>query len=119
MQGEKSMLAIDFSRYDCKLYQEYQEKVKKIFKYEHIRLVEDKVEMVNKICSELPIMLLGNAEKIRIKSIINIINQLLFVKNDEVGALAYKSKKTRTVRHGKEHYTTAYKFYFVGDEYAI
>ena len=54
---------------------------------------------------------------VKIKSIIIIINQLLFLKKDEVGALNYRTKKIRTVKDGVEHYTTMYSFYFVvGDK---
>lgn len=111
---KKTILTFDFERYNHNNYDEYVQTVQKIFKYRNVRLTDDKVKLVEEICRELPITLIGgDARNVKIKSIIIIINQLLFLKKDEVGSLAYRTKKCRTVKDGQEHYTTGYFFYFV------
>ena len=113
----KTILTFNYKKYDCKRYDEYVETVQKIFKHRNVRLVDEKIDLINQICQELPIVLIGNARDVKIRSIINVINQLLFLQNGEENSLAYKTKSCRTVKDGKEHYTTMYKFYFVvGDK---
>lgn len=109
----KTILTFDFQRYNHNDYDKYVETVQKIFKHRNIRLTEDKVDLIEEICEKLPITLIGDARNVKVKSIIIIINQLLFLKKDEVGALNYRTKKIRTVKDGQEHYTTMYSFYFV------
>ena len=114
---KKTILTFDFERYNHNNYDEYVQTVQKIFKHRNIRLTEDKVDLIEEICEKLPITLIGEARNVKIKSIIIIINQLLFLKKDEVGALNYRTKKIRTVKDGIEYYTTMYSFYFVvGDK---
>ena len=114
---KKAILTFDMKRYDHQKYDEYVDTVQKIFKHRNIRLTEDKVKLIDQICKELPITLVaGDARNVKIKSIIIIINQLLFLQNGEENSLAYKTKSCRTVKDGREHYTTMYKFYFVGDD---
>ena len=108
----KTILTFDMKRYDHQKYDEYVETVQKIFKHRNVRLVDQKIDLINQICQELPIVLIGNARDVKIRSIINVINQLLFLQNGEENSLAYKTKKVRTVKDGKEYYTTMYKFYF-------
>ena len=114
---KKTILTFDFERYDHKNYDKYVETVQKIFKHRNIRLTEDKVDLIEEICEKLPITLIGEVRNVKIKSIIIIINQLLFLKKDEVGALNYRKKKIRTIKDGIEYHTTMYSFYFVvGDK---
>ena len=110
---KKTILTFDFERYNHNNYDEYVQTVQKIFKHRNIRLTEDKVDLIEEICEKLPITLIGDARNVKIKSIIIIVNQLLYLKKDEFGALAYRTKSIRTVKNGQEHYTTGYFFYFV------
>lgn len=114
---KKTILTFDFQRYNHNDYDKYAETVQKIFKHRNIRLTEEKISLVEEICEKLPITLIGDAKNVKIRSIINIINQLLFLQNGEENSLAYTTKKIRTVKDSKEHYTTMYSFYFVtGDK---
>ena len=89
---KKTILTFDFERYNNENYNQYVQTVQKIFKHRNIRLTEDKISLIEEICEKLPITLIGDARNVKVKSIIIIINQLLFLKKDEVGALAYKTK---------------------------
>lgn len=109
----KTILMIDYTRYDCKKYSLYVDTVNRIFKHKHIKLVDEKIELIKDLCTQLPIVLIGEAKNVKIRSIINIVNMLLFVKNDEINALAYTTKKARVVKNKQEHYVNAYSFYFV------
>ena len=111
---KKAILTFDFERYNHNDYDFYVEKVQKLFKHKNIRLTQDKIDLIQEICRALPITLVGGeARNVKIKSIIIIVNQLLYLKKDEFGALAYRTKSIRTVKDGVEHYTTGYSFYFV------
>ena len=113
---EKTTLEIDLVRYDYNKRQngEYQEIIKDVFKYQRtVRILEDKIELVNELVERLPIKLVGQAKDIKIKSIINIINKLLLNTNERLG---YSNKKIYTNRKGVQHYTTAYKFFFVNKD---
>ena len=111
---KKAILTFDFERFNHNDYDFYVQTVQKIFFHRNIRLTEDKVKLIDQICKELPITLVsGDARNVKIKSITIIINQLLYLKKDEVGALSYKTKSIRTVKDGVEHYTTGYFFFFV------
>ena len=112
----KTILTIDYKRYDCKRYFSYVDTVNRIFKYKHIKLVDEKIDLINQICQELPIVLIGEPRNIKIRSIINVINLLLFVQNGEKGSLAYTTKKARVVKDKQEHYVNAYSFYFVSGD---
>ena len=113
---KKNILTFDFARYNHNDYDKYAEEVQKLFKHRNIRLTNEKVKLIEEICEKLPITLVGDeARNVKVKSIIIIINQLLFLKKDEVGALNYRTKKVRTVKDGQEFYTTMYSFYFEGD----
>ena len=109
----KTVLTFDMKRYDCRKHDEYVEITKKIFFHRNIRLIEEKIELIQELCNSLPIVLIGNARDVKIRSIINIVNMLLFVKNDEINALAYTTKKARVVKNKQEHYVNMYSFYFV------
>ena len=114
---KKNILTFDFERYNHNNYDEYVQTVQKIFKHRNIRLTQDKIDLIEEICRELPIALVGGeARNVKIKSIIIIVNQLLYLKKDEFGAIAYRTKSIRTVKNGQEHYTTGYFFYFAGDD---
>ena len=118
---KKAILTFDMKRYDHQKYDEYVDTVQKIFFHKNIRLTQDKIDLINQICRELPITLVdGEARNVKIRSIINIINMLLFLQNGEENSLAYRKKSIRTVKNGQEHYTTGYFFFFVttttGDE---
>ena len=114
---KKAILTFDFERYNHNDYDFYVQTVQKIFFHRNIRLTEEKISLIQEICEKLPITLVsGEARNVKIKSIIIIINQLLFLKKDEVGALSYKTKSIRTVKNGQEHYTTGYFFYFVSQQ---
>lgn len=106
----KNMIYIDFERYTYENKNEYAKVVKKIFKNEVIQLTEDKVKLIQKMIELLPIRLVGNAEEIKIKTIVNMANS--FLRNaDDDKTLIYESKKIYCKRHGKVYYPTQYKFY--------
>ena len=110
----KTILTIDYTRYDCKKYDEYVDTVNRIFKHKHIKLVDDKIKLIEEeLCTQLPIVLVGKAKDVKIRSIINVINLLLFLQNGEEGSLAYTTKKARVVKNKQEHYVNMYSFYFV------
>ena len=77
---EKTTLEIDLVRYDYNKRQngEYQEIIKDVFKYQRtVRILEDKIELVNELVERLPIKLVGQAKDIKIKSIINIVHLII------------------------------------------
>ena len=109
----KTILTFNFQRYNHNDYDKYVDTVQKIFFHRNIRLTDDKISLIEEICEKLPITLIGDARNVKVKSIIIIINQLLFLKKDEVGSLAYRTKSIRTVNNGQAHFTTGFFFYFV------
>ena len=113
----KTILTIDYTRYDCTKYSLYVDTVNRIFKHKHIKLVDDKIKLIEEeLCTQLPIVLVGKAKDVKIRSIINVINLLLFLQNGEEGSLAYTTKKARVVKDKREHYVNAYSFYFVSGD---
>ena len=118
----KNLLVVDFGKYNPQSYEIYKLIVKNIFKYRVIRNSKEKVELIDEICARLPIIVLPNAKKDRVyyRTIVNVINQLLYLNPDEEGALAYRTRKVHNTKAKTDptqaQTLTQYSFYFVGSD---
>ena len=118
----KNLLVIDYSRYNAQSYEIYKLVVQNIFKHRIVRNSQQKVELINEICARLPIIVLPNAKKDKVyyRTIVNVINQLLYLNPDEEGALAYRTKKCHNTKAKTDktqpQTLTQYSFYFVGSD---
>lgn len=122
MMNTKNLLVIDYSRYNPQSYEIYKLIVQNIFKHRVVRNSKQKVELIDEICSRLPIIILPNAQKDKVyyRTIVNVINLLLYLNPDEEGALAYRTRKVHNTKaktdKNQPQTLTQYSFYFVGSE---
>ena len=118
----KNLLVVDFGKYNPQSYEIYKLIVQNIFKHRVIRNSKEKVELIDEICARLPIIVLPNAKKDRVyyRTIVNVINQLLYLNPDEEGALAYRTRKVHNTKAKTDptqaQTLTQYSFYFVGSD---
>ena len=118
----KNLLVIDYSRYNAQSYEIYKLIVQNIFKHKVVRNSAEKAQLIDEICARLPIIILPVAkkEKIYYRTIVNTINQLLYLNPDEEGALAYRTKKVYNTKAKTDptqaQTLTQYSFYFVGSD---
>lgn len=113
----KNLLVIDYSRYNAQSYEIYKLIVKNIFKHRVVRNSAEKAQLVDEICAKLPIIILPGAkkEKIYYRTIVNVINQLLFLTENDEGFLYYKTKKCHNQKFKEDNQPntlTTYSFYF-------
>ena len=118
----KNLLVIDYSRYNAQSYEIYKLIVQNIFKHRVIRNSKEKVALVEELVARLPIIVLTGAkkEKIYYRTIVNVINQLLFLTENDEGFLYYKTKKVYNTKaktdKTQSQTLTQYSFYFVGGD---
>ena len=118
----KNLLVVDFGKYNPQSYEIYKLIVQNIFKHRVVRNSAEKAQLVDEICSRLPIIILPGAkkEKIYYRTIVNVINQLLYLNPDEEGALAYRTKKCHNTKAKTDptqaQTLTQYSFFFVGSD---
>lgn len=113
----KNLLVIDYSRYNAQSYEIYKLVVQNIFKHRVVRNSAEKAQLVDEICAKLPIIILPGAkkEKIYYRTIVNVINQLLFLTENDEGFLYYKTKKCHNQKFKEDNQPntlTTYSFYF-------
>ena len=118
----KNLLVIDYSRYNAQSYEIYKLVVQNIFKHRVVRNSAEKAQLVDEICARLPIIILPGAKKDRIyyRTIVNVINQLLFLTENDEGFLYYKTRKVYNTKAKTDptqaQTLTQYSFYFVGSD---
>lgn len=118
----KNLLVVDFGKYNPQSYEIYKLIVQNIFKHRVIRNSAEKAQLVDEICARLPIIVLPGAKKDRIyyRTIVNVINQLLYLNPDEEGALAYRTRKVYNTKAKTDptqaQTLTQYSFFFVGSD---
>lgn len=118
----KNLLVVDFGKYNPQSYEIYKLIVQNIFKHRVVRNSAEKAQLVDEICARLPIIILPGAkkEKIYYRTIVNVINQLLYLNPDEEGALAYRTKKCHNTKAKTDptqaQTLTQYSFFFVGSD---
>ena len=118
----KNLLVVDFGKYNPQSYEIYKLIVQSIFKHRVIRNSKEKVALVEELVARLPIIVLPGAKKDKIyyRTIVNVINQLLYLNPDEEGALAYRTRKVHNTKAKTDptqaQTLTQYSFYFVGSD---
>ena len=103
---------LDLDRYNGNKKEEYAETIHKIFKYRNIRTTDEKIELLEELETLLPVVVEGDRRKIRIKSIIRLMNNIMQKYENEVGSLYYTDKKIYLNKNGQKIYSTMYSFGF-------
>ena len=117
MSTNKNILIVDWGRYDSTEYDCYKRTVQRIFKHRIVRNSQEKIQLIDEICLQLPIILMPFADKSRIyyRTICNVINQLLYLTESDKGFLYYKTRKchnTKFKQDNQPNTLTTYSFYF-------
>lgn len=106
----KNMIYLDLNRFNSESREVYKIVIRGIFKHRIVRTTDDKLDLLREIETKLPIEIEGDRRKIKIVTIVKLMNNIADAHGD--GELYYESKKLYNNKSNKVSYTTGYFFYF-------
>ena len=106
----KNMIYIDLSKFNSDSRKVYEIIIKDIFKHLVVRTTENKLDLLQQIETRLPVQIEGDRRKIKIVTIVRLMNNIADTHGD--GELYYETKKLYNNKNNKVSYTTGYFFYF-------
>lgn len=98
---------IDFQRYDSKMRAKYQAIIRELFYCKIIKTTEEKVKFLEEITQQLPVRIRGDSRKVKIKTILTLMNNIL----DGTNQISYTTKSGYTRIRNEAVYSTHYYFH--------
>ena len=106
----KNMIYLDLNKFNSESRELYKIIIKSIFNHRIVRTTDDKLDLLREIETKLPIEIEGDRRKIKIVTIVRLMNNISDTHGD--GELYYTTKKLYNNKNQKVSYTTGYFFYF-------
>ena len=107
---QKNMIFLDLNKFNSESRAVYKIIVRGIFKHRIVRTTDDKVKLLEELVEKLPLKVEGDPRKIKIVTIVKLINNVADTHGEE--ELYYTTKKLYNNKNNKVSYTTGYFFKF-------